>query len=248
VLFGHLGSGIVALIATALLTVSDGRSCSPALLLVVIALITAGPGPLTPPDVAGARRGRRPAFRLTCLPGKSLLAFPVGKSTGGSGNVDPRHAQASLDEVRTREQQIAEVVARDGSPWWYVGGIAAAFMAVAVSSDLDDLWGTGWIGTIFDYGVPAVGLAGIGALAMALHRSMRVRPRHHSAEVRRGTIWLATAFLVVFIGLGTALRAAGVSWDSTISGVAATLVFIGGSLILRRAAPAESTPRRPRVD
>jgi hypothetical protein len=153
-----------------------------------------------------------------------------------------------LDEVHTREQQIAEVVARDGSPWWYVGGIAAAFLAVAVSSDLDDLWGTGWIGVIFDYGVPAVGIAGIGGLAMALHRSMRVRPRHHSAGVGRGTMWLAIAFLVVFIGLGTALRAAGVSWDSTISGVAATLVFIGGSLVLRRTALAGSAPRRPGAD
>jgi preprotein translocase subunit SecG len=162
--------------------------------------------------------------------------------------MDPRHAQASLDEVRTRERQIADVVARDGSPWWYVGGIAAAFMAVAVSSDLDDRWGTGWIGAIFDYGVPAVGIAGIGGLAMAMHRSMRVRPRHYSAGVRRATMWLAVAFLVVFIGLGTALRAAEVSWASTISGAAATLVFIGGSLLLRRAALAEAAPRRPRVD
>jgi hypothetical protein len=35
-------SGFVRLLATALLTVSDGRSWMPALLLVVIALITAG--------------------------------------------------------------------------------------------------------------------------------------------------------------------------------------------------------------
>jgi MFS family permease len=41
-------SGFVPLLATALLTVSDGRSWSPALLLVVIALITAGAGALAP--------------------------------------------------------------------------------------------------------------------------------------------------------------------------------------------------------
>lgn len=159
--------------------------------------------------------------------------------------MDPRQAQASLDEVRTREQQIADVVARDGSPWWYVGGIAAAFLAVAVSSDLDDLWG-GWIGPVLDYAVPAVGIGGIGGLAMALHRSMGVRPRRCSGRVLRGMVWLAVAFLVVYIGLGTALRLAEVSWDSTISGVAATLVFLGGSLALRRTALAESAP--PRVD
>ena len=162
--------------------------------------------------------------------------------------MDPRQAQASLDEVRTREQQIADVVARDGSPWWYVGGIAAAFLAVAVSSDLDDLWGAGWIGPVLDYAVPAVGIAGIGGLAIALHRSMGIRPRRYSGRVLRGMVWLAVAFLVVYTGLGTALRLAEVSWDSTISGVAATLMFLGGSLALRRTALAESAPQRPRVD
>ncbi|TWF74631.1 hypothetical protein FHX44_11512 [Pseudonocardia hierapolitana] len=66
--------------------------------------------------------------------------------------------------------------------------------------------------------MPAVGIAGIGGLAMALHRSMGVRPRR---------------------------RAADVSWDSTISGVVATLVFLGGSLALRRTAVAEAAPERP---
>jgi hypothetical protein len=162
--------------------------------------------------------------------------------------MDPRQAQVSLDEVRTREQQVADVVARDGSPWWYLGGIAAAFLAVAVSSDVDDLWGGSWIGPVLDYAVPAVGIAGIGGLAMALHRSMGVRPRRCSTPFLRGTMWLAVAFLVVYIGLGTALRLADVSWDSTISGVAATLIFLGGSLALRRTAVAESAPQRPRVD
>jgi MFS family permease len=41
-------SGFVPLLATALLTVSDGRSWSAALLLIVIALITAGCGALAP--------------------------------------------------------------------------------------------------------------------------------------------------------------------------------------------------------
>ncbi len=41
-------SGFVPLLATGLLTVSDGRSWAPALLLVVIALITAGSGALAP--------------------------------------------------------------------------------------------------------------------------------------------------------------------------------------------------------
>lgn len=162
--------------------------------------------------------------------------------------MDPRQAQASLDEVRMREQQIADVVARDGSPWWYVAGIAAAFLAVAVSSDLDDLWGASWIGPVLDYAVPAAGIAGIGGLATALHRSMGVRPRRWSGPFLRGTVWLGVAFLVVYIGLGTALRLAEVSWDSTISGVAATLVFLGGSLALRRTAVARSAPHRPRVD
>lgn len=155
--------------------------------------------------------------------------------------MDPRQAQDSLDEVRTREQQIADVVARDGSPWWYLGGIAAAFLAIAVSSDMDDLWGAGWIGPVLDYAVPALGIAGIGGLALALHRSMGVRPRRYSGPFLRGTVWLAAAFLVVYIGLGTALRLADVSWDSTISGVVATLIFLGGSLALRRTAA-------PRVD
>jgi hypothetical protein len=150
--------------------------------------------------------------------------------------------------VRTREQQIADVVARNGSPWWYVGGIAAAFMAVAVSGDLDDLWGAGWVGFVLDYVVPAAGIAGIGVLAMALHRSMGVRPRRYSGRALRGMVWLAVAFLVVYIGLGTALRLADVSWASTISGVVATLVFLGGSLALRRTAFAESASPRPRVD
>lgn len=155
--------------------------------------------------------------------------------------MDPRQAQASLDEVRTREEQVAEVVARDGAPWWYLGGIAAAFLAVAVSSDLDDLWGAGWMGPVFDYVVPVVGIAGIGGLAVALHRSMGVRPRRYSGPFLRGTVWLAIAFLTVYIGCGTVLRLADVGWDSTISGVAATLVFLGGSLALRRTAG-------PRVD
>ncbi|HYH29265.1 MAG TPA: hypothetical protein VD903_02675 [Pseudonocardia sp.] len=162
--------------------------------------------------------------------------------------MDPRQAQASLDEVRTREQQIADVVARDGTPWWYLGGIAAAFLAVTVSSDLDDLWGAGWIGLVLDYAVPVAGIAGIGGLAMALHRSLGVRPRRYSGRVLRGMVWLGAAFLVVYIGLGTALRLAEVSWDSTISGVAAVLVFLGGSLALRRNAGTESAPHRPRVD
>jgi hypothetical protein len=162
--------------------------------------------------------------------------------------MDPRQAQDSLDEVRTREQQIADVVARDGSPWWYLGGIAAAFLAIAVSSDLDDLWGAGWVGPVLDYGVPALGIAGICGLALALHRSMGVRPRRYSRTFLRGTAWLAVAFLVVYIGLGTALRFADVMWASTISGVVATLVFIGGNVALRRSAVAESASRRPRVD
>jgi hypothetical protein len=162
--------------------------------------------------------------------------------------VDPRQAQDSLDEVRTREQQIAEVVARDGSPWWYLGGIAAAFLAIAVSSDLDDLWGAGWIGPVLDYAVPALGIAGIGGLALALHRSMGVRPRRYPRQFLRGTVWVAVAFLVVYIGLGTVLRSADVMWDSTISGVVATLIFLGGSVALRRSAVAKSAPRRPRVD
>jgi len=41
-------SGFVPLVATALLAVSGGRSWTPALLLVVIALITAGSGALAP--------------------------------------------------------------------------------------------------------------------------------------------------------------------------------------------------------
>jgi hypothetical protein len=162
--------------------------------------------------------------------------------------VDPQQAQASLDEVRTREQQIADVVARDGTPWWYSGGIAAAFMAVAVSSDLDEFWGTGWVGPVLDYGVPVVGIAGIGALAIALHRSMGVRPRRYSTQASLGIALLGTAFLVVYIGLGTALRMADVSWDSTISGIVAVLVFLGGSLALRRAAGAGSASQRSRVD
>ena len=162
--------------------------------------------------------------------------------------MDPRQAQDSLDEVRTREKQIAEVVARDGSPWWYLGGIAAAFLAIAVSSDLDDLWGAGWIGPVLDYAVPALGIAGIGGLALALHRSMGVRPRRYSRQFLRGTVWVAVAFIVAYIGVGTALRFADVMWDSTISGVVATLIFLGGSVALRRSAAAESAPRQPRVD
>jgi hypothetical protein len=154
--------------------------------------------------------------------------------------MDPRQAQASLDEVRNREQQVAGVVARKGTPWWYLGSIAAAFLLVAVSSDLDDLWGAGPLGLVLDYGVPAVGIAAILGLAMALHRWMGVRPRSWSGRFVRGMAWLAAAFLVVYIGLGTALRLADVSWDSTISGVAATLVFLGGIVALRRAAVAEA--------
>ena len=149
--------------------------------------------------------------------------------------VDAQQAQDSLDEVRTREQQVADVVARNGSPWWYLGGIAAAFLAVAVGSDLDDLWGSTWVGGVLDYGVPAAGIAAIAGLAMALHRSMGVRPRRYSGPFVRGTVWLAVVFLGVYIGLGTALRLAEVSWDGTISGVVAALVFLGGSLALRRA-------------
>jgi hypothetical protein len=177
--------------------------------------------------------------------GKSAVSFPVRQVNEEGEIVDRREAQASLDEVRTREQQVADVVAREGAPWWYVGGIAVVFLAIAVSSDLDDTWGTGWMGLVLDYAVPAVGIAGIGGLAMALHRSMGVRPRRYSRRFRRGVLWLALAFLVVHIGLGTVLRAADVSWDSTISGVVATLVFLGGSLALRRAAVAGPAPRRP---
>ncbi|MHA6621249.1 hypothetical protein [Pseudonocardia sp. DLS-67] len=148
--------------------------------------------------------------------------------------MDARQAQDSLDEVRAREQQVADVVARDGAPWWYVGGIAAAFLVVAASSDLDDLWGTGWAGPILDYGVPVAGVAVIAVLAMLLHRSIGVRPRRNSGPLHRGMVWLAVAFVAVYIGLGTVLRLAGVSWDSTISGAVAAVVFVGGCLALRR--------------
>jgi MFS family permease len=43
-----VASGFVPLLATALLTASDGQSWTPALLLVVIALITAGSGAVAP--------------------------------------------------------------------------------------------------------------------------------------------------------------------------------------------------------
>jgi peptidoglycan/LPS O-acetylase OafA/YrhL len=101
--------------------------------------------------------------------------------------------------------------------------------------DLDDHWGTGWVGLVLDYGVPVVGIVVIAGLAMALHRSMGVRPRHWPRPFLRGTVWLGVAFLVIFIGLGTVLRLADVGWDSTISALAAALVFLGGSLALRRA-------------
>jgi hypothetical protein len=147
--------------------------------------------------------------------------------------VDRQQAQDSLDEVRTREKQVTDAVARDGAPAWYLGGIAVVFLAIAVSGDLDDRWGAGWAGPVFDYVVPAVGIAAIGGLAAALHRSMGVRPRRYSRPFVRGAVWLAVAFLVVYIGLGTVLRLAGAGWAGTISGVAATLVFLGGSLALR---------------
>jgi hypothetical protein len=154
--------------------------------------------------------------------------------------VDPRQAQDSLDEVRTREKQVADVVARDGAPWWYMGGIALAFLVAAVSNDLDDRWGASWMAPVFDYVVPVVVTLGICGLALALHRSMGVRPRRYSRPFRRGTLWLAAAFLVVYIGLGMVLRLADVGWSSTISGVAAALVFLGGGLVLRRTAGSRS--------
>jgi len=148
--------------------------------------------------------------------------------------MDPRQAQASLDEVRTREQQVAAAADRNSAPVWYVVGIAAAFLAAAVSTDLDDLWGDGWAGPVLDYGVPAVAVAVIVVLGMFLNRSIGVRPRRWSGPLYRGMVWLAVAFVVVYIAVGTVLRLAGVSWDATISGVVAALVFVGGSIVLRR--------------
>jgi len=150
--------------------------------------------------------------------------------------VDPRQAQDSLDEVRTREKQVADVVAEGGAPWWYMGGIAVAFLVAAVTRDLDDLWGASWMGPVLDYVVPVVVTVGICGLAVALHRSLGMRPRHYSRPFRRGTLWLAVAFLVVYIGLGTVLRLADVGWSSTISGFVASMVFLGGGLVLRRTA------------
>jgi hypothetical protein len=162
--------------------------------------------------------------------------------------VDAREAQASLDEVRAREHQVTRSAARQESPWWYVGGIAAVFLAVAVSTDLDDHWTGGWSEVVFSIVVPVAGLLVIAGLALALRRSLAVRSRRYSKGAKRGMLWLAVAFITVYIGLGTALRLADVGWDGSIAGVVATLVFLGGSALVRRSVLAESAPRGSRAD
>lgn len=156
--------------------------------------------------------------------------------------MDAREAKASLDEVRAREQQMAREAARQESPWWYVGGIAAVFLTIAVSSDLDDRWTAGWSDALFGVVVPVAGFLVIAGLALALRRSLAIRPRRYSRRAKRGGLWLAAAFLIVYIGLGTGLRLADVSWDSSISGAVATLVFLAGSALVRRAVLAETAP------
>lgn len=150
--------------------------------------------------------------------------------------MDERQAQEALNEVRTRERQVDEV-ARRGSPWWYVTGLAAVFLAISVSSDLDERLGTGWPGQVADYAIPLVGLAIIWWLFAALNRSMRIRIRRYSGKTKAYQVCVLAAFLFVYIGLGTVLRLYEVTWDSTISGAVATLVFVGGFLAIRRAAP-----------
>lgn len=147
--------------------------------------------------------------------------------------MDRQLAQASLNEIEDRQRQVATTTDQQGSPWWYVTGFGAFFLLITVGVDLGDLWGPGWPGMLADYAFPLVGIAAVWALDAALHRSMGVKARRPTRRAATRQLVLVLLFLVVYIALGTALRLHDVEWDSTLSGVAATLVFVGCSLALR---------------
>ncbi len=159
--------------------------------------------------------------------------------------MDPQQARESLNEVRAREHQAIDEIRRKSSPWWYITGVAAVFLAISVGNDLDELAGTGWaIDVFFDYLIPLVGIVLLWRLGVALHRSVGMRPHrsHYHGRVGAFTLALWGAFLVIYLGLGTVLRLYDVPLDSTIAGAAAILVLVVGSLVLSRTALARPRP------
>lgn len=159
--------------------------------------------------------------------------------------MDAQQARESLNEVKAREHQAIDEARRKGSPWWYIAGVAAVFMAISVGNDLDELVGTGWaVDVFFDYLLPLVGLVFLWRLGVALHRSIGIRLHRSCYHGRAGAfvLGLMAAFLVIYVGLSSVLRLYGVPWNSTIAGAAAALVFVVGSLFMRRTALAQSQP------
>lgn len=143
---------------------------------------------------------------------------------------DGQQARDALAEVRGRQDQVSEIVWRDGVPAWLVGSVAALYLVSSVAQDIRTQVPE-WNGPLLKWVVPALGLLAIVAVLVAVHRRLGLRP--HGPAGRAYTVLgvLAVAFLVLAIGIGTALRANDVPWDQTLStGAALVIVVVGGTL------------------
>ena len=139
--------------------------------------------------------------------------------------MDRQQAREALAEVRGRQEQVSVIVWRQGAPAWLVGAVAALYLATSVTQDVRTQVPE-WNGPFLKWVVPALALLAIVAALLVAHRRLGLRP--HGPAGRAYTVLgvLTLTYLVLAIAIGTVLRANDVSWDQTLSGVAAMAVVL----------------------
>ena len=133
---------------------------------------------------------------------------------------DARQALRAVDEERRR------VIAEIDLPRWYWWGVAIAWMALGVATDIGDVWVTSAATLLFGAAHAAVA----SRLFSGRHRSSQLSVRASVVGRRLPFILLGSliALAVASIGVGFAIDADGAEHASTIAACFAAVVILCG--------------------
>jgi hypothetical protein len=128
-------------------------------------------------------------------------------------------ASKALDEMRRRTEQTLRRGSPRHVPTWYRIGTAAGLLLIWSSGDVD-VWAV-------SFGMLAAGAGAILVLTRALERVTGVRLRAGALRLAPIAL-LAGAMVVTAIVVGSVMRLYDIPFDSTIGGLAASLVWMAG--------------------
>jgi hypothetical protein len=128
-------------------------------------------------------------------------------------------ASKALDEIRRRSEQTLRTGSPRRVPVWYRVGTAASLLLVWASADAD-VWAV-------STGMMAAGLALLFLLTWRLERVTGVRLRAGALRLLPIAV-LTAAMVVTAIVVGSVMRLYDVPFDSTIGGLAASVVWMTG--------------------